>query len=298
MLAVAYSGGADSTAVLYAARRAWPGPLVALHVHHGLQAAADGFEQHCRAQCAALGVQLAVAHVDARHAGGQSPEEQARRHRYAALARQARQAGAACVALGQHADDQAETLLLALGRGAGLAGLAAMPAGFERHGVRFERPLLTVPAARIRADLDAAAVPFVRDPSNADLAYTRNRIRLQVLPAIEAAFPAFRETFARSARHAAQAQELLDELARDDLLRLGDPPAIEALRALSAARQANALRGWLKQAAGSPGSAAQLEALLKQVAACRTRGHRIHLRIAHGHVLREGAHLVYRASLL
>ncbi|KAF1018496.1 MAG: tRNA(Ile)-lysidine synthase [Paracidovorax wautersii] len=297
-LAVAYSGGADSTALLHAAARHWPGPVLALHVHHGLQAAADGFEAHCMQVCAALGVVLRTAHVDARHAPGESPEEQARRHRYQALADLALAAGAPCVLLAQHADDQVETLLLALSRGAGMAGLAGMPVSFERHGMRFERPLLAVPAQRIRDDLQQAGIAYVQDPSNEDVSLTRNRIRQQLLPVLGQVFPAFRETFARSARHAAQAQALLEALAQQDLADLGEPPAIAALQRLPRERQANVLRLWLRRTAGRSGSAAQLDALLAQIAACTTRGHRIHLKVAHGHVLREGSRLAWRPGLL
>ena len=130
-VAVAYSGGADSTALLHACVQRWPGQVYAIHVHHGLQSAADGFDAHCRQTCLDLQVPLAVAYVDARHQPGQSPEDAARRHRYTALVQQARSAfvqPAGSMALAQHADDQVETLLLALSRGAGVAGLAAMPA--------------------------------------------------------------------------------------------------------------------------------------------------------------------------
>ena len=297
-LAVAYSGGADSTALLLAAHHHWPGPLVALHVHHGLQSAADHFEQHCIAQCERLQRPLRIAHVDARHAAGESPEERARQHRYRALADLAREAGAAIVVLAQHADDQVETLMLALSRGAGMAGLAAMPAHFERHHMRFARPLLGVRSTQIRQDLQAADVAYVEDPSNRDPALTRNRIRQRLLPALAQTFTSFHETFARTARHAAQAQLLLDQLAEEDLQQLGQPPLIAQLRRLSRPRQANVLRHWLKTRSGSPGSTAQLEALLDQIAACTTRGHRIELKIAHGHVRREGSHLTYHEGLL
>lgn len=124
-VAVAYSGGADSTALLVACARKWPGQVKAIHVHHGLQAAADSFEQHCVATCAQLGVSLAVRRVDARHAAGQSPEDAARRMRYATLTSVLQQEWGGTVrdiALAQHADDQVETMLLALSRGAGLPG--------------------------------------------------------------------------------------------------------------------------------------------------------------------------------
>ena len=292
-LAVALSGGADSTALLLACTARWPGQLVALHVHHGLQAAADDFESHCQHLCLTLGVPLHVRRVDARHAAGQSPEESARRARYTALAAVARESGAAAIALGHHADDQIETLLLALSRGAGLPGLASMPAQMQRHGVRMFRPLLQVSAADIRVWLRARGQAWIEDPSNADTQYTRNRIRLQLLPALESAFPAFRQTFARSAAHAAQAQEVLEELATQDLQHIGDPPRIAALQALSRARQAHVLRHWLVALDGagraSSPSSAQLRALLDQVEACRTRGHDIQLRVGTGQVRREGA---------
>ena len=118
-LAVAYSGGADSTALLVACARRWPGRVVATHINHGLQSAATDFEQHCAATCTALGVALHRERVDARHASGESPEDAARRARYDALHRVAVRESFAAVALAQHADDQVESVLLALSRGAG-----------------------------------------------------------------------------------------------------------------------------------------------------------------------------------
>ncbi len=292
-LAVAYSGGADSTALLLAAHERWPGRVHALHVHHGLQAAADGFAKHCQTRCHALGIAFHAAHVDARNASGESPEDAARKARYGALALLAQTAGACEVLLAQHADDQAETLLLALSRGAGLPGLAAMPANFERHGMRFARPLLGVSAAAIRTWLVAEGIAFIEDPTNADTAFTRNRIRHELLPALERAFPQFRETFARSARHAAQAQELLSALAVDDLAQCGDPPALKALQALPQARQANLLRHWLRVSHNAAPSSAQLDELLSQVAACTTRGHAIRIKVASGFVERAGERLRY-----
>ena len=292
-LALAYSGGADSTALLHAAVATWPGKVRAIHIHHGLQAAADDFVRHCEAVCERLGVPLQVVRVDARHAAGESPEDAARRARYTALAEAATAIGVSTVLLAQHADDQVETLLLALSRGAGLPGLAAMPARFERHGVQFVRPLLEVAAPEIRAWLDAAGIAFIDDPSNADTAFTRNRIRHELMPALEKTFPRFRDTFARSARHAAQAQELLLAIAADDLEAVGNPPAIQGLRQLSRARQANVLRHWLRVAHEAAASAAQMEELLDQVAACATRGHGIRIKVASGFVERVGDRLAY-----
>ncbi|MDP9893771.1 tRNA(Ile)-lysidine synthase [Variovorax boronicumulans] len=294
-LAVGFSGGADSTALLAACASRWPGQVVAFHVHHGLQTAADDFERHCGEVCERLAVPLIVHRVDARHAPGDSPEDTARRARYEAFGAMARMDSTRpfiqSIALGHHADDQVETLLLALSRGAGLPGLAAMPAHAERNGLNIYRPLLTVPAADIRAWLAARDLPWIEDPSNGDARYTRNRIRAVLLPALEQAFPQFRATFARSIGHAAQAQQLLLELAAQDLEAVGNPPLIKALQALSRARQANVARHWLMQSHGCAPSAAQLDQLLDQVRACTTRGHRIHLKVAGGFAERKGDRL-------
>lgn len=291
-LAVAFSGGADSTALLLACARRWPGQVHAIHVHHGLQDAADGFVAQCEALCAQLEVPLTVCRVDARHVAGQSPEDAARQSRYAALADAALNAWPgrpmAAIALAQHADDQVETLLLALSRGAGVAGLAAMPAQWQRLGLTWLRPLLQVEGAALRAWLLARDQGWIEDPSNTDQRFTRNRIRAQLLPQLQAAFPQFRDTFARSSRHCAQAAELLQEVAEADLALVGNPPRIAALQALSRARQGNVLRHWLRVAHATTPAAAQLEALLRQVAACTTRGHQIHLKLGRGFVVRTG----------
>lgn len=294
-LAVGLSGGADSTALLIACVQRWPGQVSAVHVNHGLQAAAGQFESHCAALCKRLGVALRVQQVNAQPAPGQSPEDAARIARYkafeaVALAGQARTA-IKTIALAQHADDQVETLLLALSRGAGLPGLAAMPAQWQRAGVQWARPLLAVAGADVRAWLQARGETWVEDPSNQNQGFTRNRIRAQLLPALEATFPGFRDTFARSSAHAAQAQQLLAELAQADLLQAGNPPLISALQRLSSARQANLLRHWLRASHRTAPSTAQLHELQRQIAACTTRGHRIDMRVGSGFVRRSNAHL-------
>ena len=294
-LAVALSGGADSTALLLACAQKWPGQVQAIHVHHGLQAAADDFERHCKALCERLQVPLTVRRVDARHAPGESPEDAARQARYKAfeaVAQSCQALGAIhSIALAQHSDDQVETLLLALSRGAGVAGLAAMPAYWERGGICWHRPLLRVAGAQVRDWLRAQGQNWVEDPSNTDERFTRNRIRAQLLPALEAAFPAFRDTFARAAGHAAQASALLLEMAQQDLLLVGSPPQLAPLRALSRARQANLLRHWLRGAHATTPTTAQLQELLGQLAACSTRGHRIHIKVGRGFVVRSGPQL-------
>lgn len=296
-LAVAYSGGADSTALLVETHKKYPEQTIALHVHHGLQVAADGFVTHCQAFCDALKVPLHVAYVNAKHASGESPEDAARSARYKALIELAKSNGVVesggSVLLAQHADDQVETLLLALSRGAGLGGLSAMPAKFERGGVQFERPMLHLSAADIRTSLKRDGISFIEDLTNHDKTFTRNKIRLDVLPALQAAFPQYRETFARSISHIAQANDLLAGLAVIDLQTTGIPPKIKNLQALPANRQANSIRFWLKSEHRVVPSTAQLEELLKQITACQTRGHHIHLKVATGFVSRQEAVLSY-----
>lgn len=299
-LGVALSGGADSTALLVACARRWPGQVHAIHVNHGLQAAASDFEAHCQSLCAKWSVPLRVQRVDARPQRGDSPEDAARRARYAAIEAAAladsesdamENIAIRHLALAQHADDQVETVLLALSRGGGLPGLAAMAPFSERAGLHWHRPLLEVPGAQIRSWLQAEGIGWIEDPTNADQILTRNRIRHQLMPALGRVFPGFRETFARSARHAAQAQDLLVDVAASDLQSMGIPPSIKGLQAMSRARQSNALRHWLKQQHQTAPSEAQMTELLSQVAACTTRGHAISIKVGRGMVVRDGDRL-------
>lgn len=295
--AVACSAGADSVALLLAAHRRWPGQVTALHVNHGLQAAAADFERAVADLCRRLGVPLTLRSVQAVHGQGESPEDAARQARYRALAEMAQSLGLRHVLLAQHADDQAETVLLALSRGAGVAGLAAMPSRMERHEVSFVRPWLGLRRADLRAWLQAQGQVWCEDPSNQDTRYTRNRLRHAVLPALEAQLPGFTACVARSATHCAQADELLDELAQIDLAQAGTPPAIASLKALGDARLANALRHWLRSEAGRAPSTAQLHELMAQIRDCNTRGHSIAIKVGAGQVQRRGSHLAYLPPL-
>jgi tRNA(Ile)-lysidine synthase len=306
-ISVAYSGGADSTALLLACLQKWPGQVGAIHIHHGLQTAADDFQSHCERVCLQLNVPLVVRRVNASAQAGQSPEDAARAARYRAFAQLADQGWPAwdtnqvlqskTLVLAQHADDQVETILLALGRGAGLPGLAAMSRQWQRDGIEFHRPLLGVSASDIRSWLALQHIDFIEDPSNADMRFTRNRIRAQILPVLQAVIPHFRDTFARSAAHAAQAQELLRELGDDDLARTenarGEGLVIKQLQALSRARQANLLRHWLKNCFATQANAAQLHELLDQLAACTTRRHKINIKVGAGFAVRQDEFLTW-----
>jgi tRNA(Ile)-lysidine synthase len=300
-LAVALSGGADSVALLVACAEKWPAQVIAVHINHGLQAAASLFEDHCRMLCEQLNVPLHVQRVDASKRVGQSPEDAARQARYMAFSAVALVESAygaiKTIAIAQHADDQVETLLLALSRGAGLAGLSAMPAHWQHDGMNYCRPLLAVASADIRAWLLRRGVPFVEDPTNQDEQFTRNRIRAGLMPVLRTVFPQFLETFARSASHAAQAQQLLDEVAAQDVQLVARStdglPRIKVLQGLSRARQANALRYWLKHSVQAIPSTAQLKELLDQLADCITRGHHIHIKVGQGFVQRSNEVLTW-----
>lgn len=261
-VAVAASGGRDSTALLHSTLRA-AAPLgvqvVALHVHHGLQPQADAWLAQVRGQARRWGAAFMAQRLAGRPAPGESVEAWARRERYAALAEMARQAGCGLVLLAHHRRDQAETWLLQALRGGGPAGLAAMPAAAKRQGLVWARPWLHQPREAIEAYLRRHRLRFVDDDSNADPRYARNRLRLQVWPALQTAFPGAETTLADAARQAAHAAALAAELAALDLPALRDEGhalCVPPWQALSPARRRNALQAWLAETldAGVPHS--------------------------------------------
>lgn len=252
---VAYSGGLDSTVLLHLLARlaqceALP-PLSALHVHHGLQAAADAWPAHCQRVCDGLGVSLKVLRVTVD--SGPSLERAAREARYAAFV-ECLEPGDVLLS-GQHRDDQAETLLFRLLRGAGVRGLAGMPHARPLGQGSLVRPLLQVSRAELEAYARAEGLHWVEDPSNADTALSRNFLRRDIFPALQRRWPRVTESLARSAEHMAEAEALLGELAQGDLdvaqrtcrFRWLPLPSLDigTLAALSPARQRNALRFWL-----------------------------------------------------
>ncbi|MBO0491555.1 tRNA lysidine(34) synthetase TilS [Pseudomonas sp. Marseille-Q1929] len=249
---VAFSGGLDSTVLLHLLASTEHLPqLNAIHVHHGLQAAADAWPSHCQSICDRLGVPLRVMHVQVQP--GASLERAAREARYQAFAEVA---GAGEVLLtGQHRDDQAETLLFRLLRGAGVRGLAAMPLHRDLAAGHLVRPLLDVSRAELEAYADEHQLTWIEDPSNADPRFSRNYLRHRVFPLLTERWPQAVSSLARTAEHLSEAQSLLDELAQMDLHTVDQPSsfpwlplpslALTPLRELSDARQRNVLRHWL-----------------------------------------------------
>lgn len=260
-VAVAYSAGRDSTALVHVAARAARElglEVAALHVHHGLMPEADAWlalaeEQVARWQKAGLPVRLVSTRLRGQPAKGESVEAWARRERRAALARMAREAGTGAILLAHHRRDQAETVLLQALRGAGPPGLAAMPRAVEREGLWWLRPWLEMPREAIEAYVRRHRLRFVDDASNADARFARARMRQTVWPALSQAFTDAEVTLGAVARRAQEAQAVLGEVAKDDLSHIVDDQGrlgVARWLVLSGARRANALRAWLHGALG------------------------------------------------
>jgi tRNA(Ile)-lysidine synthase len=274
------SGGADSVVLLHllhqlAPRFQWQ--LSALHVHHGISPNADAWSIFCMNLCVRYAIPLHIEHVDIsslREIHG--VESAARQLRQAAFAKQA----CDVIALAHHADDQSETLMLQLLRGAGVKGLAAMPVlslskrPFQNSLKPLQaplaatlRPLLDVPRARLLEYAAQQELQWVEDESNADAHYPRNFLRHQVFPVLQQKFPNYREVLARSASHLAEANQLLDELAQLDAGTAHDEQslAVDALRVLSHARAKNLLRYFLHAQGAPMPQLVQIDEMLKQL---------------------------------
>ncbi|HEY2276185.1 MAG TPA: tRNA lysidine(34) synthetase TilS [Steroidobacteraceae bacterium] len=246
-LCVAFSGGADSTALLAALARLRlpPNALRAVHVDHGLHADSGSWAARAVAVARVLSVPCEVLEAKVVRARGESPEARARAARYRLLTGALRSGEVLLTA--HHEDDQLETVLLMLLRGAGVAGLAAMPELVPFAGGFLARPLLTRSRAELEAFVHAEGLPHLEDPSNLDEGLDRNFLRRRVLPLVRGRWPGAAATVGRTARHAAEAQQLLESLARADLsaARHGDSLLASALRALPPERRRNALRFWI-----------------------------------------------------
>lgn len=289
--AVAWSGGLDSTVLLHALH-AGRGAIQAraIHVDHGLQAAATQFRRFCAGTARRWHVPLEVLQVKVRVPRGASVEETARQARRAALLGALRPGELLLTA--QHADDQLETVLLALLRGAGPRGLAGMPAVMSIEGVRLLRPLLEFARADIAAYARAHRIEWVEDPTNSQERFDRNYLRARVLPALRERWPAIARTTARSARHCAVAAAALEAAAARDLEAAADGAglSIAVLRRFSAARRAAVLRAWIQRA----GARAPNERHLLQVEAMMAARRDAHpeLRLPDCVLRRTGATLV------
>jgi tRNA(Ile)-lysidine synthase len=278
-IAIAYSGGLDSSALLrlahgYAQQHGVA--LFAFHVHHGLSPNADAWLAHCERSCTALGITF-----DARRVmldkGKSGTEAAARKLRYAALGEMCRVHGVRLMLTAHHLDDQAETVLLQLLRGSGTAGLSGMDAAnaapdlLGNPELVMARPLLPVARGELEAYVAENAIACIDDESNTDPRYARNALRHQVMPALGQAFPGFQERFARSAAHAQSAQRLLIELATQDLALCLRDDCIDVakLRAMSLDRAYNMLRYWFATRSLRMPSTAWLSEMVTQLVEAR-----------------------------
>lgn len=307
-LALAYSGGLDSSLLLHLlaghaqrnGRR-----LFAFHVHHGLSPHADDWLAHCAQQATALGVRFDAARVVLPDLAEHGVEQAARLARYQALSALCRRHQVSLLLTAHHQDDQAETVLLQLFRGAGLPGLSGMADAADIHpllgdALALGRPLLGCRRSELASAAAQLGVAFIDDESNADTRYRRNAIRQLILPLIEAHFPGATTAMARSSRHWQAAQQLLDDLAAIDLAHCveadpgtatgfvadvhgeggeGEAHGLGALRldrvaGLSVERIDNLLRYWLaKRGARRPPSEAQLVQLREQMLGAASDAH-------------------------
>ena len=278
-IAVALSGGLDSSALLHLAvayGRQHGIPVLAFHVHHGISPNADAWLNHCEAACATLGIGF-----DARRVvlvkSKSGVEAQARKLRYAALGELCALHNAHLLLTAHHLDDQAETVLLQLLRGSGTAGLSGMDAAnaapelLGNPDLVMARPLLTLDRAALEQYVAEHRISYVEDESNTHPRYARNALRHQVMPALAQAFPGYQERFARSAAHAQSAQRLLTELAVQDLAACLDGDCIDVakLRLMSHDRANNMLRYWFAQRGLRMPSTAWLTEMVTQLVEAR-----------------------------
>ena len=245
---IAYSGGLDSHVLLHACH-VLNLPVRAIHVHHGLQTLADDWVRHCQQVCSQLDVPLDVIYVNARAAPRQSPEDAARIARYAAL-KNAMHTGESLLTA-QHGDDQSETFLLQLMRGASAAGLAAMPAQRSLGEVMHKRPLLRFSREQIEAYAIKNKLQWIEDPSNQDTAFDRNFIRQRVMPVLKERWPTLNSNLSHSVNLQQENLEILEAMAAIDLATVSTQSqnrlSISRLLQLGRVRQKNVLRYWLKQ---------------------------------------------------
>lgn len=271
---VAYSGGLDSHVLLHALAQLHINHLTlrefelrAVHIHHGLQSQADNWAKHCQQVCEALKIPCQVIRVNVRIAPRESLEANARTARYEAITRLL--APNDVVLTAQHADDQAETLLLQLLRGAGIAGLASMPSVSSLGQGWLVRPLLAYTRADLLAYAQQANLHWIEDSSNTDTRFDRNFLRHEIMPRLQQRWLNVNQIFSRVARHQAEANELVQILAEEDLQTCkGHNPQqlfLPALFQLNSARQRNVLRFWIKKLGLPLPSTVQLQHILSDI---------------------------------
>ncbi len=272
---IAYSGGMDSHVLLHLCAqlelRQTGLEFSAVHVNHGLQPDANVWSAHCADVCRTLAIPFTLLRVDASPEPGQSREEAARNARYQAI--RSLMSPRAVLLTAQHQDDQAETVLLQLLRGAGLSGLAGMPQWAEFGPGWLLRPLLDVPRSALYRYAVEHGLHWIEDLSNQDTSYDRNFLRQQVLPLLQQRWPGASGTLSRSARHCVEALRLVNGRA-EDLLRSARHPVRDTLRIsqltlFDEAGQRLALREWLRSSGYRMPPARTLQRVIDEVMRAR-----------------------------
>jgi len=271
---VAYSGGVDSSVLLHALttiRDRLPFALYALHLDHGLHRDSHRWATHCARICTRLGVPLQTRHLNLAPTRGESLEAIARQVRYTSMVELLESDDLLLTA--QHRDDQAETLLLALLRGSGPAGLAAMPPVAPLGHGWLVRPLLDLGRAELLAYARSQKLHWLEDPSNRDLGHDRNFLRHRVLPRLTERWPACATSIARSAAHCAEAQAIIDPVAHDAAFEAAGQRAgslsIARLLNLALPLRKAALRQWFRGQGQVPPDAANLDRILTEIMTAR-----------------------------
>ena len=269
---VAWSGGVDSTALLHGLLElgaVHPGmALRALHVEHGLHVDAPRWARHCRTKAAELGVALEVLRVQV-VTNGRGPEAAARQARYAAL--ESRLAPGECLLTAHHLDDQAETVLLQLLRGAGPRGLSGMPAARPFGAGVHLRPLLGFGRDAIHAYACRARLEWLEDPANEDERFARSYLRRKVMPALRARWPRASRSISRAARHQAAAAALVEGAAAQAAGPLieGECLRADGLAGLEAPLQHAVLCHWIRSRGFPLPGSARIATILDDVLHCR-----------------------------
>jgi len=262
---VAFSGGLDSHVLLHAMLQPAKDlgvPLKAVHVHHGLQEEADEWIEHCSAICSELAVPLTVCRLSTQPEAGESIEAFAREARYAAIADLFSEQEMLLTA--QHQDDQAETLLLQLLRGAGADGLASMPLVKDWQSGWHARPLLAVSRETVQQYATQEHLSWIEDPSNQDQRFDRNYLRHSVMPVLKARWPASAQTLSRSAGNIAAVLPIIQQQAARDIEAVKSQAGrlqVDRLLSLPLERRNLAVREWIKQSKFSPPDNARLREL-------------------------------------
>ena len=296
-LGVAVSGGADSAMLAaHAAEVAGQRGITLhfLHVHHGLQRIADAWREQVHDLAQLLAVPCHSARIAVDHSHGDGIESAARTARYQALAALAARAGVKHVLLAHHRDDQAETVLLRLLRGAGPLGLGAMAPQMQRDGLVYLRPWLDVSRAQILELAEEfrglTGWKAVHDPTNAEDRYTRSAVRERLTPQLDDRWPGWQAVLARHARQSREMSRVLEEVAAQDLAGLepsedGRSFSLARWRALSEARQALVLRHWLAAYGLRMPTDARLRELMRQMRGLHALGHDREMQLKHGDAL-------------